>query len=682
MAFGLDISDLSIEALELERGVGKIKFSAAGRVDIPAGIFEDGRIKNKKELAEAIKKVCREAKPHPIRDRGVVVSLPESRIFSRVFQFPKNLNQKQVSDVLKFEAPNAMPIETDDVYSDFIVLRSDREKQEVFFAACPKKIIDDLKEVLKMAGLEAIAFDMETDSLARALIGNDSKGQGVAIVDIGARTTVIAIFDQNGIRSSTTLRAAGNAFTEEIAKRFKLKTDQAEEMKRTCGLSVEDKRCRAGKVFFALQSLFPPILTEIKRSVNYYESQVGRKVGKIILCGGSRAMPGIADYLKANIGLGVEVGEPYLLKTMNVKKGEVKILSSLIDVFGVAQRAASKDPVFSGINLGFSLKESAKRKGVSGKKHGRLVLGLLIGTAVVAAGFWAFKNVNFFPRTVTPQETNNSRAAVENNLTPVSFTLNVSTAGETGYIPGRILEISEEGSQNFTATEKKAVDGVAGGKLTITNDSGADQALIATTRFLSESGVLFRLKNGATIPAGSSVEAEVYADEPGAAGDIGPAKFTIPGLSPAYQKLIYAESKLPMSGGNGEQIFVSQDDIDRAKTKLVSVLSQQVSGKDTEGNLRPGEILLPVVLKTEVVSALANPPVGEPAAQFELSVKSKIKFLVVQESDWQQSIKKNLDKLAPGQAGQYVLGNAKYTLTDFDDEKGRFSIGVNLPPTR
>ncbi len=99
MPFGLDISDLSLVVLELKKGLSKIKFYSAGRQEIPAGIFDNGAVKKKRELAEAIKKVCREAKPHQIRDRKVVVSLPEARIFTHIFRFPKNLKQKQIADI-------------------------------------------------------------------------------------------------------------------------------------------------------------------------------------------------------------------------------------------------------------------------------------------------------------------------------------------------------------------------------------------------------------------------------------------------------------------------------------------------------------------------------------------------------------------------------------------------------
>ncbi len=680
MAFGLDVSDLSIEALKLNKRFGKIKFSSAGRLEILAGIFTNGTVQKKKELAEAIRKVCREAKPHPIRDREVVISLPEARIFSYIFKFPKKLKQKQITDILKFEVPNVLPISVEEVYSDFLVLRTEGEKQEIFYAATPKKIIDDLREVLKMAGLEAVAFDIETASLARALIKKDKKDEGAVIVDIGARDTVIAIFDQSGIRASTTIKVAGNLFTEEIAKRLKMKQEKAEEMKRSCGLSVEDRSCREGKIFLALQSLFPPIISEIKKSIGYYEKQVGRKVKKIILCGGSRAMPGIVDYLRANLNLEVEIGKPYLAGSAAAGAAGAKILSSLIGVFGLAERGTDKDPASSGINLSFDLGGMSEGRHVAGNGGKKFFLSLLAVAALAVGGFLVLEKKEMITDLLFPAEPPTNQEIKKQDALPVSFDIVFSTTGEAGFLGGRIVEIEKSGSNFFPATAKKTVDGQAGGKVKIINNHTADMSLIATTRLLSAEGVLFRLKNGISVPAGSFAETEVYADAEGAVGNIGASQFTLPGLSPIFQKLIYAESATAMTGGTVEKTFVSADDIDQAKTKLLGGFILEVQKDKVENNLQTGELLLPVVLGSEIVEATASPAAGEAAAQFDFKLKAKIKFLAVPEENFQSSLRNLLDK--DGLASNYALEEIAYSLVNFDETTGRAVIetsGLAVP---
>ncbi|MFA7662697.1 MAG: hypothetical protein WCX88_02155, partial [Patescibacteria group bacterium] len=97
-------------------------------------------------------------------------------------------------------------------------------------------------------------------------------------------------------------------------------------------------------------------------------------------------------------------------------------------------------------------------------------------------------------------------------------------------ISGKLLETNVELTDIFNVSEGETKDAPAVGWITIVNNYSKSQPLIATTRFLSTNNVLFRLKNTVTIPAGEKVTAEIYADQPGIAGEIGPTKFTIPGL--------------------------------------------------------------------------------------------------------------------------------------------------------
>ena len=120
-------------------------------------------------------------------------------------------------------------------------------------------------------------------------------------------------------------------------------------------------------------------------------------------------------------------------------------------------------------------------------------------------------------------------------------------------------------TKNYVPVGTKTSEGVAKGTLTIFNKSSQATALIPKTRFITADGVLFRLVKRADIPAGGSVVAEVYADQPGKSGDISPSKFTLPALSLEQQKLIYAVSEQSMRGGSVAIGVVTSDDMSAAQ---------------------------------------------------------------------------------------------------------------------
>jgi hypothetical protein len=134
-------------------------------------------------------------------------------------------------------------------------------------------------------------------------------------------------------------------------------------------------------------------------------------------------------------------------------------------------------------------------------------------------------------------------------------------------------------SQKYFPTGNKTTDGLAGGEVTLFNETAAPQTLVKTTRLLTPSGVLFRLSNQVVIPARGQVTATVYADQTGAGGNIGPSKFTIPGLNQDKQAVIYASSSLAMVGGIRTIGVLSAEDLKSAKSDFASKVKQNIESK-------------------------------------------------------------------------------------------------------
>lgn len=136
-------------------------------------------------------------------------------------------------------------------------------------------------------------------------------------------------------------------------------------------------------------------------------------------------------------------------------------------------------------------------------------------------------------------------------------------------------------------TTSKRFDGVnAQGFITIINDSEDDWPLKKETRFQTDEGLVFRIKEGVFVPGktvdeeGNEVrgtytaaveadEFDIYDHPIGERGNIGPSKFIIPGLSEYNQKLLWGESTQPMEGGITRfQRVVMEEDIEAAKKQI------------------------------------------------------------------------------------------------------------------
>jgi hypothetical protein len=143
------------------------------------------------------------------------------------------------------------------------------------------------------------------------------------------------------------------------------------------------------------------------------------------------------------------------------------------------------------------------------------------------------------------------------------------------------LSTSIDLTLQHSATGFKDEGTPAAGEIIVFNKQGAEQVLIASTRFQSSEGIVFRISEDVTVPAGSEVspgqiKVHVVADSVdaggspvGARGNLDPTHFILPGLKEDKQSLVYGESLEPMSGGtsNGEA-FVEEDDLEAARSEL------------------------------------------------------------------------------------------------------------------
>ncbi|MSU45022.1 MAG: hypothetical protein EXS47_00095 [Candidatus Zambryskibacteria bacterium] len=153
----------------------------------------------------------------------------------------------------------------------------------------------------------------------------------------------------------------------------------------------------------------------------------------------------------------------------------------------------------------------------------------------------------------------------------------------------QLVTITKDVEKTVDATSEQKVEKKATGRIIIYNNSGSQaQKLVATTRFETGEGLIFRLINNAVIPGrtikdgktiAGSLEVQVEADKSGELYNIGLKDFTVPGFKgdPKYTQ-VYARSKTIMSGGfSGMQKVVSKEIMDSVEAQLESELKESLS---------------------------------------------------------------------------------------------------------
>ena len=189
--------------------------------------------------------------------------------------------------------------------------------------------MQNLAKCVNRAGLNVLGFVLEPLAAACAVLTDDERELGVALVDIGAGSADIAVFVNDSVRYTASLDLAGNVITSDISKCLPvpISLSKAEEIKKkygTCLISnlIEDetfpvpavgdrgdvpcsKKLLAHVITARVQEIFKLLSDDLKK--HQMDSIIN---GGIVLTGGCCALEGIENVATKVFGKSVRIGRP------------------------------------------------------------------------------------------------------------------------------------------------------------------------------------------------------------------------------------------------------------------------------------------------------------------------------------------------------------------------------------
>jgi cell division protein FtsA len=195
---------------------------------------------------------------------------------------------------------------------------------------------ENIIKCVRRCGLEVEQLVLNPSASSAAVLTDDERHLGVAVVDIGAGTTDVQIFTEGSVRHTAVIPIAGDLITSDIAMALRTPTKDAEEIKIEHGvakqlladpsetLEVPGLGDRAPRMLTrqALAGVIEPRVEEIFSLVHQVIRESGYEEllsSGIVLTGGSAVMPGM-----------VELGEDIFLKP--VRKGTPTYSNALHDM--------------------------------------------------------------------------------------------------------------------------------------------------------------------------------------------------------------------------------------------------------------------------------------------------------------------------------------------------------------
>ena len=305
--FGLDIGSTSIKIASVQKEGNKFRLLSAGIAQTPQPGLDSEAEKDLVALATAIKKLHQDAK---INNKNVIISLPESKIFSRVIKLP-NMNEDELSQALQWEAEQFIPLPVSDVSLDSVIISRGKpgkveQMMEVLVVAAPKSLIKKFQHIVELSGFKLVAIETELIAAARALLSPESPP--VVIVDFGAETTDIAIAQKGLLVFTRSIPAGGQAFTRAVSTSLSIDPVQAEKYKTAYGLT--EKKLE-GKVKAAITPVISQVVSEIQKAIRYWQEKEKEAIKTMVLAGGSTNLPEVISFLTKSLAIEVQVADPF-----------------------------------------------------------------------------------------------------------------------------------------------------------------------------------------------------------------------------------------------------------------------------------------------------------------------------------------------------------------------------------
>jgi type IV pilus assembly protein PilM len=317
---GVDLGGGGIKVVELISEKKRARLNTYGFTERAPDAEPLNLIDAEREAGELLGRVFKKAK---VTNNKAVAGLPIASVFSSVITVPKGTDA-DLQEAIKYQAKKLIPVPLEDMVLDFRPIRPDPKKAKaeetrgieaktvpVLITGASRPMVQKYLKVFKLAGLELESLETEAFGLIRSLIGKDRSTS--MIVDIGAvRTNIIIV--ENGIPYVTrSLDLGGITLTRVMAKAVDVSLREAEQMKRDVK-SVQTIYPGEGipKIF---ATAIAPLLTELRYSMNLYAGQDGLHHGaaveKIILTGGTAALPSLSLYFAKELGIRTYVGDPW-----------------------------------------------------------------------------------------------------------------------------------------------------------------------------------------------------------------------------------------------------------------------------------------------------------------------------------------------------------------------------------
>lgn len=190
-----------------------------------------------------------------------------------------------------------------------------------------KTVVHNIVRCAQRTNLRVAGIFLQPLAASTVALSKDDKNMGVVLVDIGAGSTTIGVFEQGKLAATTVIGIGGDHITSDIALGLRTHTDVADRVKIKNGCALideasEDVKFKVNRIGSEVEKQFTqvdlaniiePRAAEIFQLVEEAVYKLGFRdeiAGGYVLTGGTVAMPGMLELAKEELNAPVRIAIP------------------------------------------------------------------------------------------------------------------------------------------------------------------------------------------------------------------------------------------------------------------------------------------------------------------------------------------------------------------------------------
>lgn len=190
-----------------------------------------------------------------------------------------------------------------------------------------KTVVHNIVRCAQRTNLRVAGIFLQPLAASTVALSKDDKNMGVVLVDIGAGSTTIGVFEQGKLAATTVIGIGGDHITSDISLGLRTHTDVADRVKTKNGCALideasEDVKFKVNRIGSEVEKQFTqvdlaniiePRAAEIFQLVEDAVYKLGYRdeiAGGYVLTGGTVAMPGMLELAKEELDAPVRIAIP------------------------------------------------------------------------------------------------------------------------------------------------------------------------------------------------------------------------------------------------------------------------------------------------------------------------------------------------------------------------------------